>query len=110
MHEPRYTGDVEAAREVEAIDHPDLHGRDAVAGWMRTSFEAFRFQQELRNDEVHAGADWAVMRGRFTLTATPRGGGSATTLQGKHMVVWRRDESGTWKAWRDIWNVAPAGV
>ena len=76
---------------------------------MRTSFAAYRFRQELRNDEVHAGTDWAMMRGRFTLTATPRAGGPATTVQGKHMVVWRRDAHGTWKAWRDIWNLAPVG-
>ena len=166
MSLPVFSGDVEAAREVEAIDrawidafnrgdvdtlvalyaddvvaippdHPDLHGREAVAGWMRTSFQAFRFQQELTNDEVHAGPDWAVMRGRlrltmtprhggtaktvngkhmvvwrrdrFKLVATPRDGGPSTTAHGKHLVVWRRDDHGDWKAWRDIWSIAPGG-
>jgi uncharacterized protein (TIGR02246 family) len=129
-----FSGDLEAAREIEALDrgwveafnrgdiktlidlyaedvvaippdHPDLHGRDAIAGWLRTSFRTHRFHQELINDEVHAGPDWAVMRGRLTLTMTPRHGGESVTVHGKHMVVWRRDDHGAWKAWRDIWSV-----
>ena len=130
-----FSGDLEAAREIEALDrawveafnrgdidalislyaedvvaippdHPNIHGREAVAAWLRTSFRTHRFHQELTNDEVHAGPDWAVMYGHLKLTVTPRDGGRSTTVSGKHMVVWRRDDRGAWKAWRDIWSVA----
>ncbi|MDX1387933.1 MAG: SgcJ/EcaC family oxidoreductase [Acidobacteriota bacterium] len=83
---------------------PGFEGRDRVREWMAELFERHVVHQRLLNDEVVVTGDWAWMRGHFTTEITPRAGGATVTEQGKHLVIWRREPDGAWRAARDIWN------
>lgn len=85
-------------------DGPDLHGRPAVAAWLREFFRAWSASQTLWTAEVRAEGGWAYLRGSFELTRTSRATGTTSRTPGKHLVVWRRTPDGTWLAARDIWS------
>ena len=76
---------------------------------MVTFFETYSARQTLVNDEVVVAGDWAWMRGHFTTELTPRSGEPTRRESGKHLVIWRRDPDGAWRAARDIWNTDDPG-
>ncbi len=86
-------------------DRPDLHGREAVADWLREFFRDHSARQVLIHDEVFADGTWAFLRGRFELDSTSRATGRTVRSAGKHLVVWRREPDLCWRAARDIWSV-----
>jgi uncharacterized protein (TIGR02246 family) len=105
-------GDVETVVSLYTDDvivmppgEPTLHGRGAVRRWLEAFFEGHTARQSLVNDEVVVAGEWAWMRGHFTLAIEPRDGSGERRHQGKHLVIWRRQESGGWRAARDIWNL-----
>ena len=57
----------------------------------------------LQTTEVLDGGDVAVETGTLSSTA-PGEDGSRVSKTGKFIVVWKRDESGSWRIHRDIWN------
>ena len=102
-----YTNDVIVMPPGEA----SFQGRDRVRAWMRTFFARHTARQTLVNDEVMVAGEWAWMRGHFTTELTPRSGGPTRTESGKHLVIWRRESDGQWRAARDIWNGSdPTGL
>lgn len=48
--------------------------------------------------------DLAHEHGTFTVTATPKAGGDATTDNGKYLIVLRRGADGVWKIHHDADN------
>jgi ketosteroid isomerase-like protein len=88
-------------------DGPDVHGRSAVGHWLREQFRAHAARQALWNAEVRAEGRWAWLHGAFELTRTSRATGGISRTRGKHLVVWRLDADGGWRACRDIWNEQP---
>lgn len=57
----------------------------------------------LQTQELEQLGDTAIEVGRYTL----RAGDDEVVDQGKYVVVWKNDE-GTWKLHRDIWNTSQA--
>jgi len=105
-------GDVDAVVSLYTDDvvvmppgEPSLRGRDAVRRWMAAFFERHTARQGLVNDEVVVAGEWAWMRGHFDLAVTARDGSGERRHRGKHLVIWRRQEDGGWRAARDIWNL-----
>jgi uncharacterized protein (TIGR02246 family) len=96
-----YTDDVVVMPPAE----PSLHGREAVRQWLGAFFESHTARQSLTNDEVVVTGDWAWMRGHFTLVIERRDVPGEIRHEGKHLVIWRRQEDGSWMAARDIWNL-----
>ena len=96
-----YTDDV----VVMPPSEPSLHGREAVRQWLEAFFENHTARQSLINDEVVVIGDWAWMRGHFTLVIERRDAPGEVRHEGKHLVIWRRQEDGSWMAARDIWNL-----
>lgn len=60
--------------------------------------------------EITVIGDWAYTRGLYTVTVTPKSGGTVGHVDGKFMTVLRRQQDGSWKLYRDIFNsnVPPA--
>jgi ketosteroid isomerase-like protein len=83
---------------------PAVEGLAAIRAWHGAFFAAWRARQAIENLEIVVAGAWAFMRGRFELELAPRAGGAPTTVQGKHLVVWKRAGAGVWQVARDIWN------
>lgn len=54
--------------------------------------------------EITILGDWAYSRGLYTVDVTPAAGGAAQHVDGKFMTILRRQEDGSWKIYRDIFN------
>ena len=106
-------GDVEtlaALYDPAAIVMPperaELRGRAEIRAWLADFFADNAARQSLVNDEVVVAGDWAFLRGHFRIEITARDG-REESWRGKHLVIWKRQPDGSWKAARDIWNMGP---
>lgn len=72
---------------------------------IRENVRGVRFDElDLRTEEVEVHGDVAIERGTWVLAFRPPGAPGPVTERGKYLVVWRRQEDGAWKIYRDIWN------
>ena len=88
---------------VMAPNMPTANGRDAIREMFAGMFRSGSFQLHIAVDNVVANGPLAVERGRYHLTFTPAGGGTAVPDSGKYLVHWHR-MNGDWKIVDDIWN------
>lgn len=79
-------------------------GKTAVRGWSQGFLNLFACRFGLSVDEVQVVGDWAFERGRYTITVSPRAGGEPMDDIGKYITVYQRQQDGSWKMARDIWN------
>ena len=61
----------------------------------------------MHTQRVEASGDLAAEVATADLTAQS-GGGQASTVPVKYVVVWRRRAGGPWELAVDIWNARPA--
>lgn len=59
--------------------------------------------------DIHVDGDLACAMGVYTIDMSPRGDAPPNRVDGKFLTVFRRQEDGSWKIWRDCYNsnVAP---
>ena len=57
---------------------------------------------EISPVETVVMGDWAFSRGTYTADLTS--GGNAVHVDGKFMTIFRRQDDGSWKIYRDIFN------
>ena len=57
---------------------------------------------EISPVETVVMGDWAFSRGTYTADLTS--GGTAVHVDGKFMTIFRRQDDGSWKIYRDIFN------
>lgn len=55
-------------------------------------------------DDVRVAGGFAMTRGTFEGTSTPKAGGAATPVKGKFVTLYERQANGSWKAVWDIYN------
>jgi len=83
---------------------PANAGREAIRPWVRGFLGAFSVEFALSVAEVHTAGEWAIERGAYTITITPRSGGAPIDDSGKYITIYRSQPDGTWLMARDIWN------
>jgi len=89
---------------------PTVTGRAAIRQYLADQFAMGTTTSVIRSDELQLMGDWAFDRGTFTGTMTPSGGGDAVTVEGRYVVILRKQTDGSWKLARAIDNIpAPAG-
>jgi len=89
---------------------PAIVGADAVRSWFAEFFEQFTADMTTTTEDLIVDGDLAYARRSFAWTLTPKAGGEPIRESGKFVMIYRRDEGGTWKAALDIWNSdKPAG-
>ena len=108
-------GDVSGLGQIYADDAewlvpgvPPIKGRPAIVAAWKDVIGSGGNSVRVDVREVHESGDWAFDVGAFT-TAAPNG----TTLNaGKYIVIWRREPTGKWKTYRDIfhWDMAPGAA
>lgn len=57
---------------------------------------------EISPEEIVIMGDWAFSRGNYTATVMRQGAASET--DGKFMTIFRRQDDGSWRIYRDIFN------
>lgn len=80
-------------------------GHGAIQAFWQGALDAGIKQVKLETVELEDHGETAVEVGKYTLLA--EGGQIADT--GKYIVVWKNDK-GTWKLHRDIWNTSQAAT
>lgn len=90
---------------------PPVLGKEAIRERNKAALtDLFDISMSITNEEVEVGGEWAVARGVYTATLTPKAGGDNVLVDGKYMTLLQRQADGTWKIFRDIFNsnVPPA--
>jgi ketosteroid isomerase-like protein len=82
-------------------NEPALVGRKALEAWAATLAPTKEFSIEQL--EFHGRGEFAFVRGRFALVATPPNQPEARDA-GKFLEVWRKQSDGTWRLYRDAFN------
>jgi uncharacterized protein (TIGR02246 family) len=86
-------------------NQPTISGNAAIRDYFQHLFAQFAPGNfEIMSDEVIIASNWAIDRGRYKLTLTPRAGGPAINDEGKYLVVYQRQTDGSYKVARDIDN------
>jgi uncharacterized protein (TIGR02246 family) len=67
-------------------------------------FDRFHSRVEVENDEIVVAGDFALTRGSFRVTLTPKSGGEKQIIDRRYLEVWRR-EDGRWQVARTMDNV-----
>ncbi len=83
---------------------PVVSGSEIEAWAAETFFDPFDMTVSLEDDEVQVMGEWAFVRGHFSLSVTPKGGGDTQEDRGKYLDLLRRQSDGSWKYARLAWN------
>ncbi|GAB4024557.1 YybH family protein [Spirosoma koreense] len=81
-----------------------VSGSTAIGTFWKGAYEAGVKRARLDTVEAEPAGDQIVEVGNFTLF----GDGDTQLDTGKYLVVWKQD-AGTWKLHRDIWNTSVSG-
>ena len=93
----------EDAIRMEA-DVPAQVGREAILSAMRSDMEEATSESKSVTEEIRLAGDWAVVRGTYEVTVTPKEGGEPVHTTGKWMEVHEKQADGSWKISRSIGN------
>ena len=98
-------GDVDRRRSLLAPDQPAVSGREAIVRWARENlFDVFEIDDHLTSEELEVAGSWAWDRGRFIERLIPKAGGDAVETRGKYIIIFQRQDDGSWKWARVIFN------
>ncbi len=92
---------------------PPVIGKEAIRARNKAALtDLFDIAMSINNEEVVVGSEWAVARGVYSATLTPKAGGDDVLVDGKYMTLLQRQADGSWKIFRDIFNsnVPPAAA
>lgn len=104
-------GDIETLSNLTTEEHVMLApnrvpivGKEANDAANRRVFELFDIDETWTPVETVVAGDWAWQRGTYTVAATPRAGGAARNTSGNFLRIYRRQEDGSWRMIRDMFN------
>ena len=82
-----------------------IRGKTAMQAWYRTFLSAFRTTTlSLTNREVTVSEDWATELGQYEWGLQATAGGDPVVDKGNYMQIWKREQDGKWRFFREIWN------
>jgi uncharacterized protein (TIGR02246 family) len=80
---------------------PPLRGRDAFESVSRSMAGKMRFEGQPDIQEIHVAGDYAFCWTRLHVTATPRDEGLPIRRTGDVLSVFRKEQDGRWRLFRD---------
>ena len=90
---------------------PSVTAREAVRSLIEGFFGAYAIEMDtLILDEVVVAGDWAFVRDTYVSKLTPRSGGETTRSGGKNLWILQRQQDGSWKVARNMWNSNDPGT
>jgi ketosteroid isomerase-like protein len=105
-------GDLELLNAMTAENHvmmipnrPEIVGKEAIVAANRNLVESWDNVEIWTPAETIVAGDWAYQRGGYDITLTPKREGVAPIRSiGKYMHIYQRQEDGSWRMIRDIFN------
>jgi uncharacterized protein (TIGR02246 family) len=89
-------------------DAPPVKGKDAIRQMFAAMLQKDTVKVDFANTHYHAcGSDMAVGWGEYTITVTPKAGGSGTTVSGRFSEALKK-EGGKWVYAMDHASAHPA--
>jgi len=85
-------------------DTPANVGRAQIRSVVAGRFAQLNIQIAITNEETWVAGNFAISRGTFTRSVTPKAGGNTAFFDGKSLTVLRKQADGSWKIFRDIFN------
>jgi ketosteroid isomerase-like protein len=85
-------------------NQPSSSGTAAIRASLEKSYA--QSTENVRNviDDVRVAGGFAMAKGTFEGTSTPKAGGAAAPVKGKFVTLYERQGTGPWKAVWDIYN------
>lgn len=85
-------------------DAPAWIGKPAIRAGFEKQFEENTFESNNVNEGVVVSGDWAITRGTWTVSLTPKGEGEPIQSTGNAMALSQRQPDGSWRIVWNIWN------
>lgn len=85
-------------------NEPAIIGKQDLRTHHEPLFEAFNLRVTHEPVETHAFGDVVIQRGAGVGEIAPKAGGDPLILDQKYLFVFRRQEDGSFKLWRAIFN------
>ena len=83
---------------------PALSSRSVIEADFKAFFQSNTATHRTFDADREITGDFAIERARYEATIRPRDGRAAVHEAGKHVVVYRRQQDGSWKVFWEIWN------
>ena len=103
-------GDIHALSALTDDDHimiapnrAPIEGKAANDEANGRAYQQFKIDEKWMPIETVVDGNLAYQRGTFTVTATPKAGGTARSVKGNFLRIYRR-QSGGWQMTRDMFN------
>ncbi len=103
-------GDIHALSALTDADHimiapnrPPLVGKAANDEANGRAYQQFKIDEKWTPIETVVDGNLAYQRGTFTVTATPKAGGTGRPFKGNFLRIYRR-QSGHWQMTRDMFS------
>lgn len=89
---------------------PPVIGKEEIGAGTVAFLDAFTVDSfEIHIDEIQLAGDLAFARGTYSGAYTPKDGGEGFAEDGKYLTVFQRQPDGSWKIYRDIFNLNTEG-
>jgi uncharacterized protein (TIGR02246 family) len=86
-------------------NQPTATGRTSIVQFNKGTFDSMTMPKiEVTPQETLLRGDWAIDRGTFVFSATPKAGGPAITAPGRYLILLQKQSDGSWKIIRDMDN------
>jgi uncharacterized protein (TIGR02246 family) len=85
-------------------NEPALTGKEAIRARNQANADEYEMALENPVEEIVVKGDWAILRGTYVFSGTPKADGEPIQDTGKYMVTWRRQADGSWRVAHEIWN------
>ena len=85
-------------------DYPVVVGKPAIRSLYESVLKEFAITSEGRVEEVEASGNLGYFWSTYTLTASPRAGGTPARSAGKSVFIVKREPGGAWRITRLIDN------
>ena len=84
--------------------HPAIYRKGTIRALYQAVFKTVVIRSRSVLREVRACGDWGYFWSTYTLTATPKAGGTPSRSKGKSLFIVKREPRGAWKIARLIDN------
>ncbi len=75
-----------------------------IRAYIQKNLDCFQFKVAIDTEEVRETSDWGFARGTYSFEITPKEEGEKIRSSGKFLTILEKQDDGSWKITRDIFN------